>query len=67
MMQGRVKMIPKLDGFGALPGAGRDDPEAQVQCSRVAVKIGEIPIQLPLLPLALPVADQLLVVPLYTL
>ena len=39
-------------------------PEAQVQGSRVAVRIGEIPIQLPLLPPALPAADQLLVVPL---
>ena len=39
-------------------------PEAQVQGSQVAVRIGEIPIQLPLLPPALPGADQLLVVPL---
>ena len=39
-------------------------PEAQVQGSRVAARIGEILIQLPLLPLALPAADQLLVVPL---
>ncbi len=39
-------------------------PEAQVQSFRVAVRIGDVPIQLPLLPLALPAADQLLVMPL---